>query len=118
MKFLLDRCVGRKLAAWLAAQGHGVIEAQSRHPDPGDRAILAWAAAEARILVTMDKDFGLLVFGERIPHAGLVRLPHVRPDESVAVMGQVLSAHAQALDAGAVITVRGRRIRISRPEQR
>jgi predicted nuclease of predicted toxin-antitoxin system len=30
---------------------------------------LQWAAAEQRVLVTMDKDFGELVFAERAAHS-------------------------------------------------
>jgi hypothetical protein len=33
MKFLVDRCAGRKLAEWLRGQGHDVLESQSLGPD-------------------------------------------------------------------------------------
>lgn len=46
-------------------------------PDPGDSALLARAAAENRILVTIDTDFGQRVFRGQRPHCGLVRLPDV-----------------------------------------
>lgn len=58
MRFLIDRCAGRQLAAALREDGHDAAEMQDRGPDPGDRVILAAALAEGRILVTMDKDFG------------------------------------------------------------
>lgn len=50
MKFLIDRCAGRVVAKWLRAQGHDVVEATEREPDPGDRVLLEWAASESRIL--------------------------------------------------------------------
>lgn len=56
MKFLLDRCAGRRVATWLRTQGHDVVESYERGPDPGDQVLLNWAAAEARILVTIDTD--------------------------------------------------------------
>jgi len=37
-------------------------------PDPGDQALLRWAVSEQRILVTIDNDFGLLIFQRNEPH--------------------------------------------------
>ena len=62
MKFLIDRCAGRRIAEWLSSLGHDVIETRSLGQDPGDRVILDWAAGENRILVTIDTDFGKLVY--------------------------------------------------------
>ena len=76
---------------------------------------MQWAADEARGLVTMDKDFGELVFAERAAHAGLVRLPDVPAGRRIALMERVLADHSAELSAGALVTVRGGRIRISRP---
>jgi hypothetical protein len=36
MKFLIDRCAGRRVAVWLRHQGHDVREATEITPDPGD----------------------------------------------------------------------------------
>ncbi len=74
MRFLIDRCAGQLLADWLRKQGHDVIESRELGPDPGDRALLDWAAKETRILVTIDTDFGQLIYRENLSHAGLVRL--------------------------------------------
>ncbi len=57
MKFLIDRCAGSTLADWLRAEGHDVIKSKDWGEDPGDMEILRRAAAEQRVLVTMDKDF-------------------------------------------------------------
>ena len=62
MKFLVDRCAGRRLENWLREPGHDVVESSERGADPGDLTLLQWAAAEKRILVTLDKDFGQIVF--------------------------------------------------------
>jgi predicted nuclease of predicted toxin-antitoxin system len=92
-----------------------VLESQERGPDPGDRALLEWAAAEGRILVTMDKDFGEFIFVEGASHCGLVRLPDVPAAKRIALMERVLADFTQNLSARSVITIRGGRIRISRP---
>ena len=115
MRFLVDRCAGHRLAEWLHSQGHDVLESPELGPDPGDRALLERAAAEGRILVTIDTDFGELVYVEEVPHAGLVRLPDVPAEQRIALMTEVLDRHQQALETQAIITIRSGRIRISRP---
>lgn len=118
MRFLIDACVGHTLAEWLRGEGHDVAETRDRGRDPGDDLILAWAAEERRVLVTMDKDFGLLIFGRGAEHAGVVRLPHVRTPALLALMSDVLTRYAAALDDGAVITVQETRIRVARPARK
>lgn len=115
MRFLVDRCAGRRLADWLRGQGHDVLESRVRGHDPGDRVLLQWAASEERILVTIDTDFGELVFLEAAPHRGIVRLPDVPAKQRIELMAQVLERHEDALTGGMIITVRGGRIRISTP---
>ena len=92
-----------------------MIESRERGPDPGDRVLLEWAAREERILVTIDTDFGELVFREGSPHCGVVRLPDVPAGRRIDLMAQVLDRYGQELEAATIITVRGGRIRISRP---
>ena len=72
------------------------------------------AAAENRVLVTIDTDFGEFIFREGIPHAGLVRLPDVPAGTRIALMDRVLSLPVAGELRGAVVTVRGGRIRVSR----
>jgi predicted nuclease of predicted toxin-antitoxin system len=114
MKFLIDRCAGKLLAEWLRKEGHDVVESRDLGPDPGDRVLLEWAAKHARILVTIDTDFGELIFVEKLPHAGLVRLPDVPSKERQQVIQDVLTRYKSYLEDAAIITVRGGRIRISK----
>ena len=117
MRFLIDRCAGRRLAEWLRQAGHDVVEARELGPDPGDRALLARAAREERVLVTLDKHFGQHIFlGER-KHNGLVRLPDVPAAERANLMKQILESHSEDLAASKVVTIRGSRIRVSDPPQ-
>jgi predicted nuclease of predicted toxin-antitoxin system len=110
VKFLVDRCAGRRLAEWLQRQGHDV--AYLRGPDPGDPALLAQAAKQGRVLVTLDQDFGKLVFVAGEKHAGLVRLPDVTPDKLIALMEEVLAHQRPELEAASILTVELGRIRI------
>lgn len=114
MKFLIDRCAGRHLADWLREQGHDAVESREKGPDPGDRVLLDWALAEQRVLVTMDKDFGQIVYVQNAPHCGLIRLPDVPWAQRIALMRMLLETHAKDLADGAILTVRGDRIRVSR----
>ncbi len=114
MRFLIDRCAGRRLAEWLRARGHDVAEVRDAGPDPGDSAVLEQAAADDRILVTIDTDFGRLIYVGGIKHRGLIRLPDVPAEGRIALMAELLDRYAGDLEAGALVTVRGERIRISR----
>ena len=113
MRFLIDRCVGRRLANWLRTQGHDVVELSTKEPDPGDRAILTRAESEKRILVTMDKDFGRFVFAEAATHVGLVRLPDVPAVRRMDLFSIILERHQADLAAGKIVTVQEGRVRIS-----
>lgn len=118
MRFLIDRCAGRVVADWLRATGHDVVEARERGADPGDRVLLEWANAESRVLVTIDTDFGQLVFLEKQAHSGIVRLPDVPARQRVLIIEDLLTRFMQELEERAMITVRGGRVRISRFETR
>ena len=112
MRFLVDTCAGRRLAEWLRVAGHEVARVTDAGPDPGDAAILGRAMTEGRILITMDKDFGALVHQAGLGHAGIVRLPHTTVAERIELMRHLLASHAEADLVGAVVTIRGTRIRI------
>ena len=113
MKFLIDRCAGQLLADWLRQEGHDVVASRELGPDPGDRVLLAWAYNETRILVTIDTDFGELIFLENLPHTGLIRLPDVPSHERQLLMQDLITRYQAELEDAAIITVRGGRIRIS-----
>jgi predicted nuclease of predicted toxin-antitoxin system len=113
MRFLVDRCAGRQLARWLTETGHDVVDLSDAPADPGDAILLARSAEEGRILVTIDTDFGRLVFHHGAVHAGLIRLPDVPPEGRMTLMQRILDQHSDALERRAVVTVRGDRIRIS-----
>jgi hypothetical protein len=61
----------------------------------------------------MDKDFGALVFEEQKTHSGLVRLRDVPAARRIELMAALLQEHSNALVSGAVLTVRGGRVRVS-----
>ena len=101
------------MAEWLRGQGHDAIESYELGSDPGDLALPEHAASEGRVLVTIDTDFGELVYLRAARHAGLVRFPDVPPERCIALMSELLERYRRALEARAIITIRGDRIRIS-----
>ena len=113
MNFLVDSCVGRRLSDWLVDQGHDVVFADSIGPDPGDGALLEMAVTEGRVVVTIDMDFGELVFLHGASHSGLVRLPDVPVIQRIALMESVLERCRDALSQRAIVTVSTRRVRVS-----
>ncbi len=115
MRFLIDRCAGHRLAVALHQRGHDIVEAAELGPDPGDRQLLEQAHREQRVVVTIDTDFGQLIFQSGVPHSGLLRLPDVSPDQRIQLTSEVLARHGDALANGAIVTVRGGRIRVSHP---
>lgn len=115
MRFLVDRCAGHRLAEWLHNKGHDALEALALGPDPGDKALLELAESENRILITIDKDFGELIFLHRVSHAGLIRLPDVRMSQRIKMIEEIIETYGPELEERAVITLQGRRIRISHP---
>ena len=81
MRFLADMGVAMRIVEWLRAQGHEVSqlreEGLQRMPDAD---ILLKAAAESRIFMTFDLDFGeiLALSGERKDSVVLFRLYNTR----------------------------------------
>jgi predicted nuclease of predicted toxin-antitoxin system len=113
VKFFVDRCAGRRLAAWLRGQGHDVRDARESSSDPGDAGLLQLAVEEGRILVTIDTDFGALVYLAGAAHAGTIRLPDAPAATRIALMEQILARHGEADLASAIVTVTGSRIRFT-----
>ena len=72
MRFLIDKSAGQQIADWLRRKGHDAIEVRQLGPDPGDSAILDMSVRDNRVPVTIDTDFGELVFSHGLRHAGLV----------------------------------------------
>jgi predicted nuclease of predicted toxin-antitoxin system len=114
MRFLVDRCAGRSLAEWLNSQGHDVLGSRTLGPDPGDRELLEIASEQGRILITIDTDFGQIIYLHRVAHSGIIRLPDVPSRTRIPLMEALLRDHSQELEAGAIITIKGQRVRISK----
>src|SRR6266550_6767061 len=67
MRILTDENIARSIVLRLREAGHDCLSARESMTGVADRDILARAMAEARVLVTFDKDFGELAFRSRLP---------------------------------------------------
>ena len=114
MRFLIDVCVGTAVAEFLIRAGHDVAQVRDADCRMDDQEILEQAQQQERILVTLDKDFGVLVFREGLSHAGIIRLPDVRRGRRVSIMGQILERHGKDLEEGAIVTVTRHLMRVRR----
>ncbi|MCU0348487.1 MAG: DUF5615 family PIN-like protein [Saprospiraceae bacterium] len=68
MKFIVDENAGPSVAKWLVANGYVAYSVYEETPGIPDEDILKKAFAENYIVVTSDKDFGELVFKNKLPH--------------------------------------------------
>jgi predicted nuclease of predicted toxin-antitoxin system len=110
MKFLVDVGVGRQVERWLLAYGYDVKAVRDIDPGMPDREILKIAAQESRIVVTMDKDFGEMVYYAGRSHSGvlLLRLDEATGQEKVAVVAEIVAHYADKLTGNFAVYQRGR----------
>lgn len=99
LKLLVDVGVGKAIENCLKIQGHDVLAVRDLDPRMQDLNILALAVQERRLVLTIDKDFGELVYRSKQPHAGvlLLRLEEARSDEKVAVVKEVFREYEKQL---------------------
>jgi predicted nuclease of predicted toxin-antitoxin system len=74
MKFLLDENLGIKIPQFLRSLKFDVLSILELSPGMTDQEVLKLANKDNRILITLDKDFGELVFKEGLLHSGVILL--------------------------------------------
>lgn len=114
MRILADESVQRASVEALRAGGHDVAWVLSDAPGTRDEAVLARAGVEQRTVVVADKDFGDLVFEQRLPAPyGVILL---RAKGSAEARARVLVNAVATRDdwAGLFVVVENDRTRIRR----
>ncbi len=91
-------------------RGHDVLRVQDLDPRLPDDEILSRASADRRLVITMDKDFGELVYLSKQSHAGvlLLRLEEARIGAKLAVVEEIFTNHAADLSGRFSVYQRGR----------
>ena len=114
MYLLADEGVERQIVERLRSDGHSVAYIAEMSPGIGDEVILTQANAEQALLITLDKDFGELVFRQRLVCEGVVllRLVGLSNEKKAAIVAGILKSRgAEMSDAFSVITPGNVRIR-------
>ncbi|MGH2437418.1 MAG: DUF5615 family PIN-like protein [bacterium] len=115
MRFLADESCDFAVVAALRAAGFDVSAVADIDRGAKDPAVLALARSEQRVLLTEDKDFGLLAYagGKETSGVVLIRFPG---NARSAVGDAVVSVVRELGDriAGAFVVVEPRRARVSR----
>ncbi len=116
MKVVADENIDKEIVDRLRADGHDVLYVAEAEPGIDDRAVLDQSLQSDRVLLTADKDFGDLVFRQRLPHSGvlLVRLEGIGPEMKAALVAATFDGHGEELGSGfAVLSRRSLRFRKS-----
>ena len=88
MKFIADDNLGIRVPKYLKGLGFDIVSVKEILQGKPDENILSFANEQNRILITLDKDFGELVFKEKLIHSGVILLR--LKDESVENKRKVL----------------------------
>lgn len=114
MRFVMDAGVGTSVETLLRNLGHFVVAVRDLNPHLPDEQVLALARRHEAIIITMDKDFGELVFRTAAPHYGvlLLRLEEASGTERAAALQRILASHAAELP-GCFAVFQHDRLRIS-----
>ncbi len=107
MRFLVDECTGPAVARWLRSEQHEVFSVFNEAHGMDDDQILEKAYTENWILITVDKDFGEMVYRQRRLHRGVIfmRLDNQRDSNKIAILRRLLENHIDRLaDRFVVVT--------------
>lgn len=101
MKFLVDVGVGKKVENWLKGNGFDVVSVRDIDSRAKDSQILRWAVDQQRMIITMDKDFGELVYNSGKNHAGILilRLEEADGDTKAAVIKTILTEYYDKIES-------------------
>jgi predicted nuclease of predicted toxin-antitoxin system len=118
VRLVADENLHGIVVARLRAAGHDVTWITEIEPGMVDEAVLEEARGTNALLLTEDKDFGELVFRQRLISRGviLLRWPGLSPEAKGDVLSQTIARHGAELE-GAFTVIAPGTIRI-RPQSR
>jgi len=99
IRFLVDVGVSKKVEDWLSENGYDVKSARKINPRAKDSEILQLAVSESRLVITMDKGFGELVYNSGMKHSGvlILRLEDADAEEKANVVRKILNDYGDKI---------------------
>jgi len=99
IRFIVDMGVSKKVEDWLSKNHYDIKAIRDIDPRMRDIDVLRLAITEKRMVITMDKDFGELVFNSGLNHSGvlLLRLEDANSDKKVKTIQEILEKYEDKL---------------------
>ena len=100
LKFIIDVGVGKKVEDFLYKSGYDVLSVREINPSMSDSKIIGIASKNNRIIITMDKDFGELVYNSGLKHKGilLLRTENCSADKKIIILSEILRNYSSELE--------------------
>ena len=113
MNLVADEDVDSPVVERLRQDGHDVVYVAELSPSVPDEEVLQQANERRAVLLTSDKDFGELVFRQRLVHSGVVllRLAGLANATKAEIVSEVCRDHATELP-GAFTVISPGQVRI------
>ena len=99
IKFIVDMGVSKKVEDCLLKNDYDIKAIRDIDPGMRDIDVLRLAVTEKSMVITMDKDFGELVFNSGVNHYGvlLLRLEDANSDKKVKTIQEILEKYEDKL---------------------
>lgn len=97
--FVIDAGVGKLVEKWLAETGHIVYAVMTVNHEMVDEDIINFALEKKAIIITMDSDFGTMVFKEGLEHCGILflRLDEATGEEKLVTIQYIIPNYIEEL---------------------
>ncbi len=100
LKLLFDVGVSKKTEIYFREKGFDVLAVRDINPFMTDKDILKLAVKEKRLVITMDKDFGELVFNSKEFHSGvlLLRMEDAGWKQKTKVLSEIFLNYSEEIN--------------------
>jgi predicted nuclease of predicted toxin-antitoxin system len=99
LKFVADESVDFQIVSRLRSDGHEVLYISETLSGASDNLVLGQANRQSAVLLTADKDFGDLVFRQRLISSGilLLRIAGLSQESKAAIVAEAVSKHGSVM---------------------